>query len=162
MISFTILPIEEIEFELLKKQGNLQNFPKTVDFVFPELYKKLVTLIKTTEIASEAILYNTVEAVNENKEFVLKDYWCFAGNGQGDRWFLDGNGNVFFYDHDYDEKLESINISFEQWLQMAFVIRQLDLYFDEHDDISEPARQNFYDALKTIHPELRENYPFTI
>lgn len=162
MISFTILSIEEIEAEVLKEKGNIQNFPKAIDFPFPEQYKRVVTLIKTTEIASEAVLYHAVEAVNENKEFVLKDYWCFAGNGQGDRWFLDKNGTVFFYNHDYDETLEPMNISFEQWLQMAFVIRQLDLYFDEHDDISEPVRQRFYKALDAIYPELSEIYPFTV
>lgn len=160
MISFRILSIEAIELEFLKEKGTLQNFPKTVDFAFPERYKKLVTLIKTTEISSETILYNTVEAVNENKDFSLKDYWCFAGNGQGDRWFLDRNGSVFFYDHDYDEKVEPMNISFEQWLQMAYVIQQLDQYFDEYDDIPAPARQSFYETLNAIHPELDENYPF--
>lgn len=162
MISFRILSIEEIEAEVLKGKINIQNFPKTIDFPFPEQYKKLVTLIKTTEIASEAILYNAVEAGNENKEFVLKDYWCFAGNGQGDRWFLNKNGAVFFYNHDYDERLEPMNISFEQWLQMTFVIRQLDLYFDEHDNISEPVQQMFYKTLNVIHPKLSEIYPFTV
>lgn len=162
MISFKILPIEEIQAEVLKEKRNVHNFPKTTDFPFPEHYEKLVTLIKTTEISSEAILFNAVEAVNENKEFVLLDYWCFAGNGQGDRWFLDKNGNIFFYDHDYDEKLEPMNISFEQWLQMAFVVKQLDLYFDKHDEVSEPVRQKFYTALDIIHPGLSKVYPFTV
>lgn len=161
-MSFKIRSIEEIEAEILREKGNVQNFPKMIDFPFPEHYKKLVTLIKTTEIASEAILYNAVEAVSENQEFVLSDYWCFAGNGQGDRWFLDRNGTVFFYDHDYDEKLIAINISFEQWLQMTFVIRQLDLYFDEHDEVSEPVRQKFFEALDIIHSGLSEIYPFTV
>ncbi|MGE8553202.1 MAG: SMI1/KNR4 family protein [Chryseobacterium jejuense] len=162
MISFKILPIEEIQAEVLKEKRNIQSFPKTIDFPFPEYYKKLVTLIKTTEISSEAILFNAVEAVNENKEFVLLDYWCFAGNGQGDRWFLDKSGSIFFYDHDYDEKLEPMNISFEQWMQMAFVVKRLDLYFDEHDDVSEPVRQKFYTALDIIHPGLSKVYPFTV
>lgn len=162
MIPFRILSIEEIEAEVLKGKVNTQNFPKTIDFPFPERYKKLVTLIKTKEMASEAILYNAVEAVNENKEFVLPDYWCFAGNGQGDRWFLNKNGAVFFYNHDYDETLQPMNISFEQWLQMVFVIQQLDLYFEEHDDISEPVRQKFFEALDAIHPGLSEIYPFTV
>lgn len=161
MISFTIPSIEEIEFEILREKENIRNFPKTIDFPFPEHYKKLVTLIKTKEIASEAILYNAVEAVNENKEFVLPDYWCFAGNGQGDRWFLDKNGSVFFYNHDYDEKLEAMNISFEQWMQMASIIQQLDLYFEEHEGISESVRKKFFEALDTIHPGLSEIYPFT-
>lgn len=162
MISFTILSLEEIEAEVLQKKGNMQNFPKTIDFPFPGRYKKLATLIKTTEMASEAILYNAVEAVNENKEFVLPDYWCFAGNGQGDRWFFDKNGTVFFYNHDYDEKPEPMNISFEQWLQMTSMIRQLDLYFDGHDDISTPVRQKFYEALDAIHAGLSEIYPFSV
>lgn len=162
MIPFKILSIEEIEAEVLKEKGDIQNFPKTVDFPLPEHYKSLVIQIKTIEIASEAILYNAVEAVNENKEFVLPDYWCFAGNGQGDRWFFDRKGVVFFYDHDYDERLKSMNISFEQWMQMAFVIRKLDLCFDEYDDILGSARQSFYEVLNIIHPKLGENYPFTV
>ncbi|MDN3693767.1 SMI1/KNR4 family protein [Chryseobacterium tructae] len=160
MILFKIVPIEEIELEILKEKENLQNFPEIVDFPFPEYYKKLVTLIKTTEISTETILYNAVEAFNNNKEFVLPDHWCFAGNGQGDQWFMDKEGIVFFYDHDYDEKLQPMNINFEQWLQMAFVIQQLDAYFDEHEDIPGVIREGFYKALNGIHPTLSENYPF--
>ncbi len=161
MLSFKILTIKEMETEILKEKQAMQNFPKTTDFPFSELYRKLATQIKTMEIASEAILYNSVDAVNENKEFVLKEYWCFAGNGQGDQWFLDKNGNIFFYDHDYDESLEPMNINFEQWLQMAFVIKQLDNYFDGHDDISESVKQKFYETMDLIQPGLSEKYPFT-
>lgn len=162
MISFRIPTIQEIETAILKEEKTLQNFPKTVDFPFSEQYKKIVTQIKTIEISSEAILYNAVDAVNENKEFVLKDYWCFAGNGQGDRWFLDQNENVFFYDHDYDEKFQPMDIHFEQWLQMAFVIKHLDDYYNEHDAISESVEQKFFETLNAIHPKLSENYPFSI
>ncbi|WP_160138692.1 SMI1/KNR4 family protein [Chryseobacterium sp. c4a] len=160
MILFKIVPIEEIKLEILKEEGNVQNFPKTVDFPFPECYKKLVTLIKTTEISTETILYSAVEAFNNNKEFVSTDHWCFAGNGQGDHWLMDKEHAIFFYDHDYDEKLQPMNIHFEQWLQMAYVIQQLDAYFSEHEDISESVREGFYDALNAIHPKLAENYPF--
>lgn len=161
MILFKIQPIEAIEKQILKDQNSFQNFPATVDFPFPERYKKLVTSIKTIELASEAILYNSVKAVNENKESELPDYWCFAGNGQGDRWFLGRRDEVFFYDHD-DEKLRTMHISFEQWLQMAFVIQQLDQYFDEYDEIPEAIQQSFYDTLNSIYPTLGENYPFSI
>lgn len=161
MILFKILSIEAIEKQILKDQSQGQNFPATVDFPFPERYKKLVTSIKTIELASEAILYNSVEAVNENKESEMPDYWSFVGNGQGDRWFLGQHDEVLFYDHD-DEKLHPLPISFEQWLQMAFVIQQLDQYFDEYDEIPEAIQQSFYDTLNSIHPTLGENYPFTI
>lgn len=162
MISFKIASIEAIEAEILKAKKNIQNFPKTVSFPFSEQYKKLITSIKTIEISSETILYNSIEAGNENKEFKTPDYWCFAGNGQGDRWFLDTQGNVLFYDHDYDEKLQPMQISFGQWLQMAFLIRQLNEYFDKYDKITDSIKQSFCDALNSIEPTLSQNYPFTI
>ncbi|MCL8537696.1 SMI1/KNR4 family protein [Chryseobacterium gallinarum] len=161
MNPFKIMSIEAIETEILKEKRILQNFPKTVDFPFPDRYKSLVTSIKTSEIASEAILYSSVEAVNENKSLQMPDYWCFAGNGQGDRWFFDPDGNVLFYDHD-DEKLQPMNINFGQWLQMAFIIQQLDEYSDEYDDIPETVKQHFYETLHILDPALSENYPFTV
>lgn len=161
MISFIILTLAEIESEILKVKSPLQNFSKTISFPFSERYRNLVTQISTAEISSETILYNSVEAVNENKEFDLTDYWCFAGNGQGDRWFLNTDDQVFFYNHDYDEKIEPMNINFEKWLQMAFIIRQLDVYFDEYDNIPEPVQQEFYKTLDILHPTLSDIYPFT-
>ncbi|WP_213278788.1 SMI1/KNR4 family protein [Chryseobacterium indologenes] len=161
MISFAILTLAEIESEILKVKIPLQNFSKTISFPFSERYRNWVTQIPTAEISSETILYNSVEAVNENKEFDFTDYWCFAGNGQGDQWFLNTDDQVFFYNHDYDEKLEPMNINFEEWLQMAFVIRQLDMYFDEYDNIPESVQQEFYKTLNRLHPTLSNIYPFT-
>ncbi|MEF9478914.1 hypothetical protein OWR28_15395 [Chryseobacterium sp. 1B4] len=68
---------------------------------------------------------------------------------------------VFFYDHDDDGKLKPMHINFEEWLQMAFIIRQLDHCFEKYDHIPEPVRQEFYKALNTIHPALSDVYPFT-
>ena len=161
MISFAILTLVEIESEILKVKNPVQNFSKTILFPFSERYRNWVTQIPTAEISSETVLYNSVEAVNENKEFALTDYWCFAGNGQGDRWFLNTDDQVFFYNHDYDEKMEPMNINFEEWLQMAFVIRQLDMYFDEYGNIPEPVQQEFYKTLNRLHPALSDIYPFT-
>lgn len=158
---FKIPDIEKAEAEILNNKGLFQNFPATIDFPFPERYKKIVTRIRTIELASEAILFSSVESVNENKESGFREHWCFAANGQGDRWFLDRNENVFFYDHD-EESLKPMDIHFDQWLQMAFIIHQLDRYFDELDEIPEPVQQDFYAALNGIHPGLSENYPFRI
>jgi hypothetical protein len=159
MIPFILPALTEIETEILKEKSSVQNFPKTVVFPFSERYKTLVTQIKTMEISSETILYNSVDSVNENRESHLPDYWCFAANGQGDRWFMDRDQQIFFYDHD-EEKLKPMPINFEEWLQMAFIIRQLDDCLDEYDHIPEPVRQEFDKALNTVHPQLSEVYPF--
>ncbi|WP_120230757.1 hypothetical protein [Chryseobacterium sp. AG363] len=162
MIPFILPTLTAIENEILKEKSAVQNFPKVIDFPFSENYKTLVTQIKTSEISSETILYNSVDAVNENKEFNLPEYWCFAGNGQGDRWFLDRDQKVFFYDYDDEGKLKPMHINFEEWLQMTFIIHQLDDCFDQYDHITEPVRQEFYKALNTIHPTLSDMYPFTL
>ncbi|REC47483.1 hypothetical protein DRF67_10595 [Chryseobacterium pennipullorum] len=156
------MPVETIEASILKEIKTFRNFPVTVDFPCPEKYKKLVASIQTMEISSETFLYSVAEAVNENKEFQLKEYWCFAGNGQGDRWFLNMEGAVFFYDHDADETLIPMNITFEQWLQMAYLISDLDTCLEDYDEISESVRKAFYKALNTIQEGLAEKYPFMV
>ena len=69
---------------------------------------------------------------------------------------------MFFYNHDDDERLEPMYITFEQWLQMAFVIRQLDEYCNESETLEESVKQRFYEVLHTIHPRLSENFPFSV
>lgn len=152
---------QDIENELLKAKTAVQNFPTTLDFPFPENYKNIVTQIKTAEISADCILYNSVEAVNETNEFESDDYWCFAGTGQGDRWLFDKAGMVFYYDHDYDEGFDAMEITFEQWLQMADLSKQLDDYI-ENETMTATIRNEFHNLLKQIHPNLSEKYPFLI
>lgn len=160
MTMFIVPETSEAEADILKEKRNPQNFPKNIAFPFPEQYKNLVMPIRTIEISSETILYNTVEAVSENKESEWKNYWCFAGNGQGDRWLLNKENLVFFYDHDAPDDLQPMKISFGQWLQMAYIIRQLDNYYDEYEIIQEPIQHGFYKALNSISAGLGERYPF--
>ncbi|MDR6923706.1 MULTISPECIES: hypothetical protein [Chryseobacterium] len=162
MTMFTIPEVSEAEADILKEKRNPQNFPKTITFPFSEQYKNLVTPIRTIEIASETILYNAVEAVSENKESEWKDYWCFAGNGQGDRWFLNKENSIFFYDHDASDELLPMEINFGQWLQMAYIIHQLDDCYDEYEIIPQLIKETFYKTLNNIGPGLGERYPFTV
>ncbi|MCA5005246.1 SMI1/KNR4 family protein [Sphingobacterium bovistauri] len=135
--------------------------PKTVDFPFSDHYKNLVTQIKTTEISADCVLYNSVEAVNESKEFVSQEYWCFGGDGQGNRWLFDKNGYVFYYDHDYDEDLAPMAITFEQWLQMANLCQQMDECIDK-DSFKRDDEKKFNETLNQIHPNLSKNFPYEI
>ncbi len=162
MIPFTIGTVSEAVADILKEKRSPQNFPATITFSFPEQYENLVTQIGTFEIASEAILYNSVEAVSENRESEWTDFWLFAENGQGDRWLLSKENSVFFYDHDAPDHLQPMKISFGQWLQMAYIIRQLDHYYEEYESIPECKEQAFYKALNSISPGLEERFPFKV
>lgn len=68
---------------------------------------------------------------------------------------------VFYYDHDYDEGFDAMEITFNQWLQMADVSKQLDDYI-ENEAITATIRNEFHNLLKQIHPNLSEKYPFLI
>lgn len=152
---------QDIEKELLKAKTAVQNFSKAIDFPFLEIYKNIVMQIKTAEISADCILYNSFESFNETKEFVNKSFWCFSGDGQGNRWLFDKAGMVFYYDHDYDEGFDAMEINFEQWLQMADLSKQLDDYI-ENERMTDTIRNEFHNLLKQIHPNLSEKYPFLI
>ena len=111
-----IIPVDEIQAELLKANIQKQNFPKNSGFTFDPLYTHIVSQMKTMEISSECILYSSVEASNTTKEFSNKAYWhervaqseidtfwFFGQNGQGDLWLFDSQNTVHFYDHDKEE-----------------------------------------------------------
>ena len=161
-MEFVIKKDNTIDKEITNQKVSIQNFPKSIDFPFPERYQSMVTQIKTIEISGDSILYNSIEAVNESKEFSNEDLWCFAGTGNGDRWLFDKNGMAFHYDHDYDEGLSAIEITFSQWLQMAFLLQQLDVYIDVNERLPKAVIVDFNNSLNKIHPHLSENYPYLI
>ncbi|WP_282628389.1 hypothetical protein [Empedobacter sedimenti] len=161
MQNFKLNNYQEIENELLADKIPIQNFPKSIDFPFPENYKHIITQIKTTEISADYILFSSVEAVNETKEFVDKTFWCFGCDGQGNRWLFDESGMVFYYDHDYDEGFDAMNITFEQWLQMADLAKQMDDFIDR-EAVTKSIKNDFQHELNLIHPDLSGNYPYKI
>ncbi|MDR0434122.1 MAG: SMI1/KNR4 family protein [Gracilibacteraceae bacterium] len=176
---FRIKSIEEIKKELFGANAQVMNFPKAINFPFDELYKEIVTKIKTTEISSECILYNSVYSANMTKAYADEDYWSkntvnaaedavrnywFIGqNGQGDYWIMDINGKIYFYDHDNEEidveKIINLNIDFGKWLQYAYLNKELDeIYFG--NKYNETIGEEYKKKLKEISKELFENYPF--
>lgn len=149
-----------IKEQLLSAQGLGHNFSKDVVFPFPTSYRLLVCHIRTVILAADCILYSAVEATNESKAFHTDDYWCFGGSGQGDRWLLDVEGMVYFYDHDYDEGFQPMGISFEQWVEMAFLLKQWEDCLDSGVEAIELELEMF-ELLNSIHPDLSESYPYS-
>ncbi|WP_027383413.1 hypothetical protein [Epilithonimonas caeni] len=174
-----IIPIEEIRTMLLVENSIKHNFPKTVNYKFDTLYSEIVTQIKTIEISSECILFNSVEAHNTTKEFSdkiywtenitsaeIENFWFFGQNGQGDFWLFDKNNRILFYDHNQEE-LNPINfinlgINFQQWLQFSFLNKQLDEIYDTIGELDNQTKIEFKKQLHSIDENLLENYPFEI
>lgn len=170
--SLEIKTIEQIRI-VLPRSNNKYGIPKSVSFVFQELYKDIVTGIQTTEIAADYILYNMQEAYQENKEFSDISYWAqgtsdtevggwwiFGADGQGDLWLFDTKGKVFFYDHDKEcmceENFKCMEIDFSQWLQLAFLFR----LYEKSDRHTSEDKAQLKNELSKINENLIENLPY--
>jgi hypothetical protein len=176
MNMFTIKTVEEIKNEIIGGGKGGHNFPKTIDFPFDELYKSIVTKIKTVELSPECILYGSVEAVNVSKEFSdrsywninvgedeIKNYWFIGSDGQGNCWLMDKANKIYFYDHDLEEMSANnfidLNIDFGQWLQFAYLDKEFSAFFNE-DNYNENAVREYMAKLGEISRGLMENYPY--
>lgn len=174
-----INPVEDIIATLLLNKQGFRNFPKTLNFPFDRLYIDLVTQIKTTEISAECILFDSVQAVNENKDFLDSSYWknghtkemiavfwIFGQNGQGDLWLFDNKNEVYFYDHNQGEmgaaNFVQLGLNFENWLQFADLNKQLDHIFEVEHEISEEHRKAYQNKLSEISETLLNQYPFEL
>lgn len=161
-ITFKVVFLEEIKAIILADCSTKQSFSPAITFPFPSLYEDLVTRIQTVELSSETLLFNAVDATRENKENTFSEHWVFAGDGQGDRWLINKEGQIFFVDYDQNPlPLQAMDINFVQWLQMAFVVQQLDDWL-QLDYPLEKIASAFNETLNQIHPHLAENYPFEI
>jgi hypothetical protein len=171
-----IKTLEHIRSELLGNVTIKRNFPKTTIFKFDDLYREIVTQIRTVEISSECVLFDSVKAVNENKEYAdmsywsekykeneIRSYWFFAQNGQGDLWLFDADNKVYFYNHDLGEfgadNFTNLNIDFSKWLQFAYLNKDFDKLLVE-DKVDEIAKDEYKNGLSELSGMLLENYPF--
>jgi len=175
----TIKPVEEIINKLLSKSQLRRNFPKALNFPFDQLYSDITTQIKTTEISSECILLDSVEAFIETKEASDTDYWAenytiddiakfwiFGRNGQGDLWLFDNESKVYFYDHNMEQMCKNnfveLNLNFEKWLQFADLNNQFDDIYETENEITEQQKAEYKEKLNEVSSILLTKYPFEI
>jgi hypothetical protein len=168
---FSLKSIEAIKGELTG-ENSPRNFPQSVTFPFADLYKEIVTKIKTSAISSECILYDSVYAYNitmsywnDSADTELKNYWFIGQNGQGDYWIMDRKGELYFYDHDTEEAAKNnfvyLHINFGQWLQFAYLNKALDeIYFA--GECNEKNKKDYAAKLGEISKGLLGNYPFEL
>lgn len=167
-------------FNVIKSENNLLNrLPKRASPIkklsklplTSSTYLNFVTNHLGCEITPDILLFGYEEALQENK-IVQEAYptignilWLIGSTGQGDSWFLDrATGFSLFFDHQQGEyeKIEhftNLNISFVNFLSMAFLYADLEKILDLKD-LSENEIKAFEHAVNGIHPGLYSQYPF--
>ena len=175
----TIKPAEEIKKKLLSNRQTIRNFPKSLTFPFDKLYTEITTQIRTVEISSECMLFESVTAVSETNFFSDADYWTenyldeeiskfwiFGQNRQGDLRLFDSENKVYFYDHNNEkmcnENFIDLNLNFEKWLQYADLNAQLDNIYDNENEINDKRKVEYKKKLAELSGNLLKNYPFEI
>ncbi|WP_333862751.1 hypothetical protein [Sphingobacterium sp.] len=156
------LDSREIEITVLAKLPLLNNF-----------YLSFLARYEGVEIIADIAVFSYEEALKEN-HYLETNYpdissvlWIFGRSGQGDEWFISKeNGTVWFYDHDrgaYSDlgHFVDFNISFLEFLQLAFLYRDLENLLDEQDDeINEQNSTDFKEKINSIESNLFELYPY--
>lgn len=92
--------------------------------------------LPSVEIAGDFVFLDARSAKNETEgrdaplAALGKDWRVFATSGTGDAWLLSTGGDqrIAFLDHDSGAEAtpQDLMINFDQWLQLADVIRQLE------------------------------------
>lgn len=112
-------------------------------------------LLPLTEIARENATRN-VPHIGLTTQWLL-----FANAGNGDAWLIrkhQTSTEVAFLDHDLgsDATAQPLGIDFEQWLQLAYLMHQLEMCMISLT----PAE--VATAVNSLHPELSKRYPYQL
>lgn len=150
---------------------NLDKLPKLDEF-----YLSFLSKYMGIEITPDIDILGYEDALKENRYLdtnypdISKILWAIGRTGQGDEWFMNRNtGHILFYDHNQGEysnieRFINFDISFLEFLQMAFLFQDLENLLDrlelEGQEINESEINDFKNAINSIHFNLYELYPF--
>ncbi|WP_282628400.1 hypothetical protein [Empedobacter sedimenti] len=115
-----VLNTTEILQQLQKKEFEKLDVPNFL----PAEYAKLLPQIETQLISIECKLLSYQDALEINK---TDTEWIFATSIGQEYWTFNDKGEIVFYEM-IDEELtpKTLKISFNEWLQLAFLFKKLD------------------------------------
>jgi len=168
---FNKLSENEILEKLHKKENEIKNRDKLP--ALDDFYLSFLAKYESVEITPDIDIFSYEKALKENRYVetnypnISSDLWMIGRTGQGDEWFINKeNRSIWFYDHnqgEYSDLLQFIDfdISFSEFLQLAFLYQDLENLLDEQDDeINEQDIADFKENINSIKSNLYELYPF--
>lgn len=145
----------------IKNKGKIPDIDAT--------YTEFIHRYAGVSITPDIVLYGYQKVLEWNRrargDGLPEDLLLIGQSGQGDEWFLSARRKtVFFFDHDQGEyggpeSFLDLEIDFTGFLRMAFLLSELEEKLDEGQEIDE-HEQEVSDLLNSIHPQLRERFPF--
>lgn len=156
--------MEQRKIELRK----IDKLPSLLD----KFYLSFVSKYEGIEITPDIEVFGYEKALCENRYLaanygnISKKVWIIGTSGQGDEWFINRENNfVLFYDHNQGEysnisQFTCLNISFCNFLQMAFLYLDLEELLDKQEPVDKTLIDNFIKEVNSIHPDLYTAYPY--
>lgn len=157
---FNICIKRKVEIKKLDKLPKLDNN-----------YLLFIANYQDVEIIPDISLFNYEETLKENRYLeshypkISRCFWSIGQAGQGDEWFLNKIDNtIFYYNHDTGEYTKSgftnLGIDFSQFIQLAFLYRDLENLLDEGEILTDNVKTEFINSVNSISNNLFNVYPF--
>lgn len=136
-------------------------------------YQLYILNYKDFEVTPDVQLFGYEKSILENR-YIQKEYpnlakqvWMFARSGQGDEWFFtQDTETILYYDHNKGEyqtikDFLNLNVSFWQFLQIAFLYHDLETRLDEtNDNLNANEKDDFILKVSEIDTNFYSNYPY--
>lgn len=160
---------QEISEILEKRKTEMKRMDKLPKL--DQFYLWFLRKCEYVEITPDIKIYGYEKALIENRYLdtnylnIAQIMWMIGETGQGDSWFINKeNGSIMFYDHNQGEyspigQFVNLNISFFEFLQMAFLYKELEEYI-ERKNIDKNDISIFIKVINSINNSLYELYPF--
>ena len=92
----------------------------------------------------------------EGDSGLLREFCIFADSGTGDLWLLSSNGEIAFYDHDFEFLSEANLKKFDLNLAGWFEIAELFAKFEALDEPNASQKAEFEQSVAKICPQILE------
>ena len=162
------------EYEVLERMEQRKVVLRKLDKLplLDKFYLFFVSKYEGIEITPDIEVFGYEKALCENRYLaanygnISEKVWLVGTSGQGDEWFINRENNfVLFYDHNQGEysnisQFTCLNISFCNFLQMAFLYLDLEELLDKQEPVDKTLIDNFIKEVNSIHPDLYTAYPY--
>lgn len=167
---FKKLSEQEVLERLNKRKVEIKKIDKLPSL--DKFYLSFISKYESIEITSDIEIFGYEEVLKENRYLktnfpnINQIVWIIGRTGQGDEWFINKeNSCILFYNHNQGEysnikQFVDFNVSFFEFLQMAFLYQKLENLLDQQDKIDKTDINLFIELINSIHPNLYELYPF--
>ena len=128
------------------------------NFVFPhflsQLYLNILSKQNTQLIAIECQLLSLDDAIKINNSSPKKEEWIFATSIESEYWSFTSDNHIMYYEQIENNVIaKKIEISFDESLQLAFVLKKLD-FIQQKYLVTVSLQKALQQRLQMINPKL--------